>query len=291
MTQAEQMKLVLLYAMDELGGGGTRRQVLQHINDSRYWYKNDANDTAGTTRPSESKWRNNFSYERQHLVTDGCMKSGGGGNWSITEKGKAVLHRLMEQAQSLPPGDARLFTPSFYQRLSCASPTPEPPAADEAEAEARYLARIAAEDMDAAPAPAILSNEPRRMPAPRVCGQRSVYPRDPAAARRALGRAGHLCEADPSHASFLRRNSPFLYMEPHHLIPLSFTGYFGVDLDREQNIVCLCSSCHNQIHYGRKADIRALLAKLFSAREEALCAILGRPIHIDELYQIYGVCE
>ena len=42
---------------------------------------------------------------------------------------------------------------------------------------------------------------------------------------------------------------------------------------------------------GRTADIRALLAKLFSAREEALCAILGKPIHIDELYQIYGVCE
>lgn len=42
---------------------------------------------------------------------------------------------------------------------------------------------------------------------------------------------------------------------------------------------------------GRTADIRALLAKLFSAREEALCVILGRPIHIDELYQIYGVCE
>lgn len=286
MTQGEQMKLVLLYAMEELGGGGQRRQVLQHINDSRYWYKNDANDTAGTTRPSELKWRNNFSYERQHLVTDGCMKSGGDGNWSITEKGRAVLHRLMEQAQNMPPEDARLFTPSFYQRLSAASP-----ASDEADAEARYLARIAAEDMDAAAAPIVLLNEPRRMPAPRVCGKRSVYPRDPAAARRALGRAGHLCEVDPSHASFLRRNSRFLYMEPHHLIPLSFTGYFGVDLDREQNIVCLCSSCHNQIHYGRKSDIRALLTKLFSEREEALCAILGRPIHIEELYQIYGVCE
>lgn len=289
MTQTDQMKLVLLYAMEELGGGGRRQAVLQHINDHRYWYKNDTNDTAGATRPSESKWRNNFSYERQHLVSDGCMQSGGDGNWRITEKGKACLLRLLAQAQDLPPEQPRLFTPSFYQRLTSTPLSPAAQASDEAEEDAHYLARVAAEDLPSAPAPVSLSNEPQKKPMPRICGKRILYPRDPAVARRALGRASHLCEADPSHMSFLRRNSPFLYMEPHHLIPLSFTGYFGVNLDREQNIVSLCSNCHNQIHYGRKEDIRALLATLFSARAGELCAILGREIRLEELYQIYGV--
>ena len=55
MTQSEQMKMVLLYAMNEIGGGGKRRLVLQHINDNSYWHKNDTNDVPGTTRPSESK--------------------------------------------------------------------------------------------------------------------------------------------------------------------------------------------------------------------------------------------
>lgn len=289
MTQSEQMKMVLLYAMDEIGGGGRRQQVLQHINDSRYWYKNDANDTTGATRPSESKWRNNFSYERQHLVSAGYMKSGGDGNWFITEAGKTHLRRLMAQAQSMPPEEQRLFTPVFDQKLSSASTSSEAPATDETDTEAHYIAQVSAEEIDSDPAPVLLSNEPRGKPAPRVSGTRTIYPRDPAVARRALRRAAHLCEADPSHASFLRRNSQSLYMEPHHLIPISFTGYFGVDLDREQNIFSLCSNCHNQIHYGRKEDVQALIAKLFSARAAELCGILDREITVEEIYQIYGV--
>ena len=86
MTQSEQMKLVLLYAMNEIGGGGKRHTVLQYINDNRYWYKNDTNDILGTTRPSELKWRNNFSYERQHLVPAGYMKAGG--RWQLDYYGE-----------------------------------------------------------------------------------------------------------------------------------------------------------------------------------------------------------
>ena len=106
---------------------------------------------------------------------------------------------------------------------------------------------------------------------------------------RALGRANHLCEVDSSHISFLRRNGHVLYMEPHHLIPVSFTDYFGVNLDREQNIFSLCSNCHNQIHYGRKEDIRNLIAKLFFSRAQEICSILGREISIEDMYRIYGV--
>ena len=289
MTQSEQMKLVLLYAMDEFGGGGKRRQVLQHINDRHYWHKNDANDTPGPSRPSEAKWRNNFSYERQHLVSDGYMRSGGDGNWLITEKGKRYLDQLIIQAQNMPLEETRLFTLPFYQKLSSLPLSPDALPADDAEEEARYIARVAEEDTGTAPTSFSLSNNPQKKPAFRVFGKRIIYPRDPAVAKRALARAAHMCEVNSSHTSFLRRNSRFLYMEPHHLIPISFTGYFGVNLDREQNIFSLCSNCHNQIHYGRKEDVRALIAMLFSARSEELCAILGRTVSVEEIYQIYGV--
>lgn len=78
-------------------------------------------------------------------------------------------------------------------------------------------------------------------------------------------------------------------MEPHHLIPLSQTDAFEVSLDREQNIVSLCSNCHNQIHYGRKEDVRALLSQLFQARKEPLAAILGQAITLEDLFRIYHV--
>lgn len=289
MTQVEQMKMVLLYAMDEIGGGGKRRQVLQHINDCHYWYKNDANDTPSASRPSEPKWRNKFSYERQHLVEAGYMMDGGDGNWSITGSGKVYLHQLIDQAQNMSAEEPRLFTAAFYQKLFSVSLSPEEPDMNETDAEAHYITRVAAESMDIASTPFSLSSRPQQKPVPRVSGKRNIYPRDLVVARRALARAAHLCEADPSHTSFLRRNSRFLYMEPHHLIPISCTDYFGVNLDREQNIFSLCSNCHNQIHYGRKEDVRALISKLFSARAEELCGILGRTISVDEIYQIYGV--
>ncbi len=289
MTQSEQMKLVLLYAMNEIGGGGKRHTILQYINDNNYWYKNDSNDVLGTTRPSEPKWRNNFSYERQHLVAAGYMKAGGDGNWSITEKGKGYLNKLIEQVRNIPSGGNRLFTLEFYQKLFSAPLSTDGIALDEEDEEAQYIARIAVEDMDSVSMPDAISNEPERKRTSRVSGNRIIYPRDPSVAKRALGRANHLCEVNPSHVSFLRRNGHVLYMEPHHLIPISFTDYFGVNLDREQNIFSLCSNCHNQIHYGKKEDVRELIAKLFFSRAQEICSILGREISIEDIYRIYSV--
>ena len=291
MTQSEQMKLVLLYALHEVGGGGKRAQVLQHINDQHYWYKDDANDARGRIRRHEPRWRNYFSFERLHLVDDGDMQPGGGGNWFITASGETRLCQLIGLAQNMPAGQARLFTPEFYQKIISAPLTADGPSLDEeAEeaAEAQYIARVAAEDMDAA-GPAAFSNEPEERRPAHIAGERRFYPRDPAVARRALARANHRCEADPAHGSFLRRSGHVLYMEPHHLIPLSFTDYFGVNLDREQNIVSLCSNCHNQIHYGTKEDVRELLAKLFLPRARELCSILGKEIGLEDIYRIYGI--
>ncbi|MCI8464389.1 MAG: hypothetical protein HFI63_00785 [Lachnospiraceae bacterium] len=120
-------------------------------------------------------------------------------------------------------------------------------------------------------------------------GNRNTYLRDPLVAQRALTRAGHRCEIDTTHTSFLRKHSSHLYMEPHHLIPMSMTDYFGVSLDREQNIFSLCSNCHNQIHYGTKEDVRRLISRLFLSREQEICSILGRNVTLEEIYQIYQV--
>ena len=251
MTQAEQMSLVLLYTLNELGGGGRRRTVLKHINNG-YWYKNDVNDAKGAKRPSEPKWQNNFSYERHHLVIAGYMKDGGDGNWIITEKGKGYLGKLIEQARNIPSDGKRLFTLEFYRKLFSAPLYTDGIALDEEDEEAHYIARLAVEDIEPAYVQDIFPNEPERKRNSRISGNRIIYPRDPSVAKRALGRANHLCEVNSTHVSFLRRNGHVLYMEPHHLIPISFTDYFGVNLDREQNIFSLCSNCHNQIHYGEK---------------------------------------
>ena len=70
------------------------------------------------------------------------------------------------------------------------------------------------------------------------------------------------------------------------VIPLAFQYKFKNSLDIEENIVSLCSNCHNEIHYGFNA--KKLISKLFEERKDILKA-KGINITIDELYEYYGL--
>ncbi len=103
---------------------------------------------------------------------------------------------------------------------------------------------------------------------------------------RALKIANYQCEVDSSHVSFLRNNGTN-YTEPHHLIPISkYREFNGNSLDREQNIVSLCSNCHNQLHYGRFEDKKKVLSNLYSKRIDFLKKI-DLNISIDTLESYY----
>lgn len=281
MNQKEQKWLVLLYSLTECKGGDQRSVILQHINDCGYWYKNDQNDILRRTR-NEMAWRNDFSFERQHLVEYGYMKSNGQGRWEVTDKGKAILTHLIEKAMYQTAETETCYTAAFFQKLIKSQSVTE---LKEDQVLITQLCQINRKDEKKA---AMLVNEPQsKGTASSKSANGHIYLRSPAVAQRALNRAGNVCEAAPAHESFLRRDGVTLYMEPHHLIPMALTDFFGVNLDREQNIFSLCSNCHNQIHYGAKEDVRKLVRKLFSMREYEICSILGRKIGLEELYRIY----
>lgn len=112
-----------------------------------------------------------------------------------------------------------------------------------------------------------------------------IYPRKQYESKNALKRAQYLCEVDSSHFVFKRRNSPNNYTEPHHLIPLSAHRDFPeIDLDREQNIVSLCSNCHNLLHYGD--SYKEVLYELYIQRRELLKQI-GITISFEQLLRYY----
>ena len=73
-------------------------------------------------------------------------------------------------------------------------------------------------------------------------------------------------------------------MEPHHLIPMSFSDRFENSLDNEANIVSLCSNCHNEIHYGK--DAYKLIEKLYNQRKNVLSQA-GIEITLEELIKAY----
>ncbi len=111
-----------------------------------------------------------------------------------------------------------------------------------------------------------------------------IYKRNKLIGINALKKAKFQCEYDILHESFIRKNLDVKYTEPHHLIPMSFSDQFDFSLDIEENIVSLCSDCHNLIHYGR--DRYVLLRRLFEQRKNLLKQC-GIEITFEELKQMY----
>ena len=98
---------------------------------------------------------------------------------------------------------------------------------------------------------------------------REVPKRDPQQAANSLEYADYLCEYNHGDRTFLRKNGK-PYTEPHHLIPISKYRDFDYSVDVMENIVSLCSHCHNLLHYGRFEDKIPLLNKLYNDRIAAL---------------------
>lgn len=93
--------------------------------------------------------------------------------------------------------------------------------------------------------------------------------RDKQRAANALIYAEYKCEYNKEDRTFLRKNGK-PYTEPHHLIPVSKYADFDFSVDVEENIVSLCSHCHNLLHYGCMEDKEAVLMKLYNDRIEKL---------------------
>lgn len=115
---------------------------------------------------------------------------------------------------------------------------------------------------------------------------RKTYPRSRSVSKHALENAEYTCEVNKEHKLFKRRNSNINYTEPHHLVPLSAAVNFpDIDLDREQNVVSLCSHCHNLLHYG--ADAEEVLMPLYEMRKDLLSKI-GVNISYEDLVKYYS---
>lgn len=78
----------------------------------------------------------------------------------------------------------------------------------------------------------------------------------------------YLCEIDTHHKTFVTRRSDQLYLEGHHLIPISYQNEFERSLDVYANIIGLCPNCHRQLHFGKKSEVKDILKGLYDLRAE-----------------------
>ncbi|WP_335871099.1 HNH endonuclease [Bacillus sp. 2205SS5-2] len=110
------------------------------------------------------------------------------------------------------------------------------------------------------------------------------YPRNLNVAVNSLKIANFKCEYNSEHPTFIRKRDGNPYTEPHHLIPLSCHSDFPYSLDVEENIVSLCSHCHNLLHYG--VNIEGVLKRLYEQRKDLLKQV-GIEITFEKLLTYY----
>ena len=92
--------------------------------------------------------------------------------------------------------------------------------------------------------------------------ERTEFDRNQYVIRAALNRAGGMCEMPGCGAEpFLDQNRQ-VFLEVHHIIPLSEGGD-----DTLENVAAICPNCHREQHYGlEKALKRRLLMDAVTAR-------------------------
>ncbi len=103
-----------------------------------------------------------------------------------------------------------------------------------------------------------------------VVVQQEVWRRSGILRTQAIVMAGHLCEMDASHKTFISESTNNWYMEGHHALPMSAQNSFPVSLDVYANIICLCPICHRRIHYGLRDDRVSMIRKIYDQRSTRL---------------------
>lgn len=112
------------------------------------------------------------------------------------------------------------------------------------------------------------------------------YKTDPRIIKSALSQANYKCKINEAHHTFPVRERHD-YTEGHHLIPMKAQKDFDVNLDRTENIVSLCPTCHKAIHYASKTYKRRLLEGLYTEDKQQELQALAITITLEELLDRY----
>lgn len=112
------------------------------------------------------------------------------------------------------------------------------------------------------------------------------YKTNPRISKTALQLAEYKCQVDSQkHITFVSKLGQ-QYMEAHHLIPMHAQKDFSINLDRVENIVSICPTCHSAIHLGNDAVRMNYLTTLYFLKIKELNQV-GINISIGDLFTKY----
>lgn len=117
------------------------------------------------------------------------------------------------------------------------------------------------------------------------------YKTDARIAKTVLAERNYKCEyaqlTGKEHITFTTKKE-VPYQEGHHLIPIKAQKDFEKNIDRPENIVCLCPICHRAVHNAKKEERIEILKKLYDNKIDNLKRV-GIDISFEDLFNKYYV--
>lgn len=130
-------------------------------------------------------------------------------------------------------------------------------------------------------APSLNSATPKK-----VTGETTRYVRSAYERKLAIALSENRCQMPGCNHELFLDKSGKPYLEVHHIIPMNAQGDFDVSVDVVENLVCLCPSCHREIHNGMNSEEK--IVELFNSRKSKLSE-KGITLEIEDLLGYYGI--
>lgn len=229
MTSEKEKRLLLLLSIVYLGGSGTKKKVLDTI-ENKSWIKLSLDSKEIMHTRNEPKWRNNLAFIRQHLVNDYCISDLIRDDWRITKNGEKHFDELCLEA---------LSTVSFKHLSNQAFLTIESIINND-----KILNQVN-EDLES------LKHEEEYFEGPKSKRYSTYHERNPKLRSKAIllnGLECMICGFDFFKAYGERGRN---YIEVHHKKPISELKE-TTKIDPKEDMIVVCANCHRIIH--RKKD-------------------------------------
>jgi hypothetical protein len=233
--------------MVDLGGGGTKQQVLDTI-EKKSWIKLTPYDQETMESRKEIRWRNDLAFIRKHLVTSGYVSDQKWGEWHITEKGTEYFGRLCRQVQG---SKSQRLTDLALLRLS---------------SHISFSSAMLSDEN-------AVTGETEFREGGKVLRWTTRYERDPGIRESAIKAHGTICMGcgfsfEQTYGVIGRG-----FIEVHHTRPVS-TLEADTIVTPEQDMITLCSNCHSMVHRKKSEplsleNLKAVLSQ-YAGRNKAV---------------------
>jgi len=117
LTLTREKQFAVLASILDVGGVGTKKEVLDNIDTKGYLFFDDKDLKIKHNR-NELDWRNNLAFVRKGLVGNGCIDDPEWNQWAITDKGIEYLQDLCSMILMTSPTTFKKLTTISVKRAT-----------------------------------------------------------------------------------------------------------------------------------------------------------------------------